>query len=97
MQKAQCPQSSQKGSIQLDISIPSISHIFQSFFSMVGVILFPHHPANTFKCMKSQLIKEAYSSLLDSRSYVLSNKIITFLRIGVDSYILQNFRAPNDT
>lgn len=57
--------------------LPSISCIFQTF-SMVSGVLFPHHPDNTFRCMKSQLIKEAYSSLLDFGSNILLKEV--FLR-----------------
>lgn len=96
MQKAQCPVFA-KGLCTVRYFHSQHFLYLPSFFPWSASFCSPHHPANTFKRMESQLMKEAYNSLLDSGSYVLLNKIITFIRIGVDSYILQNFRAPNDT
>lgn len=77
--------------------LPSISYIFQTF-SLVSGILFPHHPDKTFKCVKSQLIKEAYSSLPDFGSNILLKEVFlrqAFIRKEVETYTSQNFRSSN--
>lgn len=55
--------------------LPCISYIFQTF-SMVSGVPYPHHPDNTVKV--HEIIKEAYSSLVDFGNNVRLKEV--FLR-----------------